>query len=144
MRPARLLPIMSIGLLCLTAASSLLSAEPAATTTAAEPSSKASSATTCPICGRVTDSASYSDKAGNTLVRGASNTFFGWTELLRQPVQEVKAGGNAFVGIGKGVGEGVKRTFAGLGEVLTFWTPKSKDGYLQFSKDCPICMKSTR
>lgn len=141
MRPARLFSIVSAGLLCVTAASASLSAEPTATT---KPAAKPSAATTCPICGRVTDSASYADKAGNTLVRGASNTFFGWTELLRQPVQEVKAGGNAFIGIGKGVGEGVKRTFAGLGEVLTFWTPKTQDGYVQFATDCPICMKSSR
>ena len=95
----------------------------------------------CPICGRASDeSANYPTKAGSTLVRGASNTLLGWTELFRQPVDEVKSGGNVVTGIGKGVGQTVKRTLAGLGEVLTFWTPKVDDSYVHFAKDCPICM----
>jgi putative exosortase-associated protein (TIGR04073 family) len=98
--------------------------------------------TQCPICSKASDqSATYSTKAGTTLVRGAANTALGWTELISQPVQEVKSGGNVFVGIGKGVGQTVKRTLSGLGEVLTFWTPKVKDRYIEFATDCPVCMK---
>lgn len=93
----------------------------------------------CPICGHT--NADYSAKAGTTLVRGAANTLLGWTELFRQPAQEAKAGGNVLVGIGKGVGHGVMRTVAGLGEVLTFWTPKVNNKYIHFSDDCPVCMK---
>ncbi|MBI3319315.1 MAG: hypothetical protein HYZ89_01835 [Candidatus Omnitrophica bacterium] len=95
----------------------------------------------CPICHRANDqTATYSEKASTTLVRGAMNTAFGWTELLIEPTTEVKAGGHLAAGIGKGVGLAVKRTAVGLGELLTFWTPKSKTGYLKLSEDCPLCM----
>jgi len=93
----------------------------------------------CPICSKTTDGTDYSAKAGCTLVRGASNTLLGWTELLRQPAQEAKDGGNVFVGIGKGVGQGVVRTLAGVGEMLTFWMPKPP----QIANDCPLCMGKT-
>ena len=96
---------------------------------------------TCPICGRATDeAANYPSKAGHTLVRGAANTLLGWTELIRQPAQEVKDGGNVLTGIGKGIGQGVKRTLGGVGEILTFWTPKVQHHYVHFANDCPICM----
>ena len=97
--------------------------------------------TTCPICNVANDHAApYPQKASSTLVRGALNTAFGWTELLVQPTQEVKEGGNFMTGIGKGVGFAAKRTVFGLGELLTFWTPKGRGGYLDLNKDCPVCM----
>ncbi|MBI3330549.1 MAG: exosortase system-associated protein, TIGR04073 family [Candidatus Omnitrophica bacterium] len=97
--------------------------------------------TTCPICARANEaSPAYPAKAASTLGRGVANALFGWTELIRQPAQEAKAGGNVLVGIGKGVGQGVGRTLAGIGEALTFWTPKVQDRYLRFATDCPICM----
>jgi len=95
---------------------------------------------TCPICAHATEAAAYPAKAASTLGRGVANALFGWTELIRQPAQEAKAGGNVLVGIGKGVGQGVGRTLAGIGETLTFWTPKVQDRYLRFATDCPICM----
>lgn len=96
----------------------------------------------CPICQRAGDEAArYPTKAGYTLLRGATNTLFGWTEIIRQPAEEVKAGGNLFTGIVKGVGQGVGRTVAGAGEILTFWTPKGKDGYVHFATDCPVCVQ---
>ena len=99
--------------------------------------------TECPICRQAADKATadYPTKAVHTLARGATNTLFGWTEIIRQPAEEVKAGGNVFTGILKGLSQGVGRTVAGAGEVLTFWTPKNKDGYIHFSTDCPICVK---
>ena len=94
----------------------------------------------CPICSKAADeNASYPVKAGSVLVRGATNTLLGWTELIRQPVQEAKAGGNVLTGVAHGIGYGVTRTLAGVGEVLTFWTPKTKNGYIHFAKDCPLC-----
>ena len=94
----------------------------------------------CPICEQAnSDQATYPQKAGASLVRGASNTLLGWTELIRQPANEVKGGGNVFVGLGKGVVEGVKRTVGGAADILTFWTPKTKTGYIRFTHDCPIC-----
>ena len=101
----------------------------------------AADAVVCPICHRIRgDSVSYSAKAGSTLTRGATNTLFGWTELIRQPVDEVKQGGNVVTGMGKGVGQALKRTSAGLAEVLTFWTPKVRNRYFHFADDCPLCM----
>ena len=103
---------------------------------------RAAEGATCPICAKVGNaSASYQAKAGCTLVRGTANTLLGWTELIRQPVDEAKAGGNVLVGIGKGIGQGVTRTLAGVGEVLTFWTPKIHNSYIHFANDCPVCMK---
>ena len=97
----------------------------------------------CPICMKAGDQkASYSEKASYTLARGTTNTLFGWTELIRQPANEVKDGGNVFAGLGKGVGEAVKRTLGGAAELVTFWTPKVHDTYLHFSKDCPVCMNN--
>ncbi len=99
---------------------------------------------TCPICSRANEaSAAYPTKAVATLGRGAANALLGWTELIRQPAQEAKDGGNVLNGIGKGVGQGLMRTVAGIGEVLTFWTPKVNERYLRFSKDCPVCMGET-
>ena len=97
----------------------------------------------CPICSRANEeTAAYPSKAVATLGRGAANTFLGWTELIRQPAQEAKSGGNVLAGIGKGVGYGVVRTLSGIGELLTFWSPKVKDRYLHLATDCPVCMGS--
>ena len=96
----------------------------------------------CPICARAeAKTAGYAEKAGYTLARGTANTLLGWTELIAQPANEVKAGGNLLVGLGKGLGQGIKRTLGGAAEVLTFWTPKVQDEYLHFANDCPLCMK---
>ena len=96
---------------------------------------------TCPICRRAgNDAVHYPSKAGHTFVRGAANALFGWTEVIRQPALEAKAGGSVVTGMAKGVGEGVKRTLAGVGEVLTFWTPKIQNNYVHFANDCPVCM----
>ena len=101
---------------------------------------EAQPAKVCPICSKASGSGTdYSAKAGCTLVRGASNTLLGWTELIRQPAQEAKDGGNVLVGIGKGVGQGVVRTLSGVGEMLTFWMPKSP----KIASDCPLCMGKT-
>ncbi len=98
-------------------------------------------AVVCPICGRANqDTSNYPTKASYTLARGASNTLLGWTELIHAPATEAKRGGNVFAGIAKGVGRGVTRTLAGVGEMLTFWTPKVHDRYLHTAHDCPLCM----
>jgi len=95
---------------------------------------------TCPICQFTTNRSSYGQKAGGTLLRGATNTVFGWTEMLLAPNEEVKSGGSVATGMGKGMSRAVQRTATGLGELLTFWTPKGKEGYLRFTTNCPICM----
>jgi putative exosortase-associated protein (TIGR04073 family) len=99
----------------------------------------------CPICGTIRQQdVSYPAKAGSTLVRGASNTLFGWTEIIREPAQEAREGRNVrnvVVGIANGVGHGIARTAVGVGELLTFWTPKINNRYVRLAEDCPICMK---
>ena len=95
----------------------------------------------CPICSKASsEDATYGTKAGYTLTRGATNTLLGWTELFRRPVDEVKSGGNVVSGIGEGISHSFTRTLGGLGEVLTFWTPKIQNSYVHFSDDCPVCM----
>ncbi|MBI3321397.1 MAG: hypothetical protein HYZ91_03915 [Candidatus Omnitrophica bacterium] len=96
----------------------------------------------CPLCKQASDqTAGYPSKASYMLMRGAANALFGWTELLRQPANEVKGGGHLLTGIGKGVEQGMKRTLGGAAEVLTFWTPKVQHRYVHFAHDCPLCMK---
>ncbi len=51
----------------------------------------------------------------------------------RIDVAETKA-----LGLANGVGQGVTRTLTGLGEIITFWTPKVNDQYIHFAKDCPL------
>ncbi len=94
----------------------------------------------CPICGRVTDP-DYGTKAGHTLARGATNALLGWTEMIRQPAQEAKEGHSVFTGLNKGITRSLTRTFAGIGELATFWSPKDRQGrYVHFAEDCPLCM----
>ena len=94
----------------------------------------------CPICGRVADP-DYGTKASHTLARGATNALLGWTEMIRQPAQEAKEGHSVFTGLNKGITRSLTRTFAGLGELATFWSPKDRQGrYVHFAEDCPLCM----
>ncbi len=93
----------------------------------------------CPICLKANnDEIGYQDKAGNTLARGLLNFGLGWTEMIRQPGKTAREGGNVLTGIAIGAGASVARTFSGLGEILTFWTPKIGKDYIHFSRDCPL------
>jgi len=98
----------------------------------------------CPVCAKANqDQADYSTKAGHTLARGAANTLLGWTDLIREPAQEVRRGGNVFRGLALGVSRSATRTLGGAAEVLTFWTPKVQGRYLHFARDCPVCAGKT-
>lgn len=104
-----------------------------------------SSTRLCPICHRANDPHTrYAEQAGATLVRGATNALFGWTELLLQSREEVEKSGNPFVGVGKGVSAAGRRTVLGFGELLTFWVLKGKHGSPPMITDCPICMSATQ
>ena len=100
--------------------------------------------TVCPICLHAdNEQAAYSSKAGSTFVRGAANLLFGWTEIIREPAQEAREGRNVrnvVVGMANGVGHGIARTAVGVGELITFWTPKINNRYVHMATDCPICM----
>jgi len=93
----------------------------------------------CPICSKLEGSeATYVEKAGNTFTRGLLNLGLGWTEMIRQPGKAAREGKDVFHGVANGVAFSARRTLRGIGEVLTFWTPKVQDRYIHFSKDCPI------
>jgi len=93
----------------------------------------------CPICSTLEDrSTSYGEKAGNTLARGMLNLTLGWTEMIRQPGKAAREGKGVLHGLANGVAFSARRTLRGLGEVFTFWTPKTTERYIHFSKDCPL------
>ena len=94
----------------------------------------------CPVCLNARDDVDYPTKMGATIARGAVNTLFGWTEIMRVPAEEAKRGQNPAIGIANGIGQATSRTIAGVGDLLTFWTPKVKRDYLHFAHDCPICL----
>ncbi len=105
----------------------------------AKPAEQASKKTLCPFCAAaLSNKSAYHEKAGNTLVRGAINFGFGWTEMITQPAREAENGGNMFNGMANGISRGIGRTFGGLGEMLTFWTPKVEGEYIHFLPDCPL------
>lgn len=97
-------------------------------------------ASSCPVCaGAASDQ--YVKKTGSQLVRGVANTGLGWTELVNQPMKEMKNGGNFARGMVKGVGYTVMRTARGVGEIILSPMPREKTGkYPQVAHDCPICM----
>ncbi len=99
----------------------------------------------CPICQAANNqAASYPQHAASTLVRGALNTMFGWTELLVRPASEVQGGSDLATGVGKGISYTLKRTGAGLGELVTFWMPRSKTAAAHPPTiDCPICRSAS-
>ncbi len=83
----------------------------------------------------------YTTKAGNTLMRGALNAGFGWTELILYPAEAAREGkGNVVTNITKAAGQGFFRTLGGFGEIFTFWTPKVGKNYILFSDDSPLDM----
>ena len=96
---------------------------------------------TCPVCSRTT-SDQWGVKTTSQLARGVANAGGCWMEMVRQPMNETKAGGNVLVGIGKGFGHTCLRLVEGGAEIVTAPMPKAKDGS-QIAHDCPICMWET-
>lgn len=70
------------------------------------------------------DGATYGEKATGKLKYGLTNTLLGWTSLFREPVQASQAGENVFVGIGRGVWNGVGQTVGGILHLVTFPIPQ--------------------
>ncbi len=92
----------------------------------------------CPVCdGAASDQ--YFIKTGYQFTRGILNTSLCWTELFNQPGQEMKAGGNLLIGMGKGVGHTFLRLVEGAGEIITCPMPRAEDGkYTQIAQDCSL------
>lgn len=71
----------------------------------------------------------YESSAGAKMTRGITNVLFGWTEIVRTPV-EMSAGIQRgkftaiLLGVPYGILRFVGRTFVGIYEVATFYAPQ--------------------
>ena len=65
----------------------------------------------------------YANQAKGKLVYGLKNVLFGWTELFTQPYEDAQNSENVFLGIGKGVWNGVGQTVGGALHAVTFPIP---------------------
>lgn len=65
----------------------------------------------------------YGNQAKAKFVYGAKNVLFGWTELFTQPYEDAQNGENVFIGIGKGLWNGVGQTIGGALHLVTFPIP---------------------
>ena len=81
----------------------------------------------CGVC-EGAESQSYAKSAPGKIGRGLVNVGLGWMNLLAQPVNAAKSGGNVFTGIGKGLWMTVVRTVQGVVEVGLFWIPSGPGG----------------
>ncbi len=70
------------------------------------------------------EEATYGAKTGAKLKYGLVNTFLGWTELFTEPYEATQYGENFFVGLGRGVWNGVADTFLGAAHAITFPIPQ--------------------
>ena len=75
-------------------------------------------------------SVGYAQDAGKKLMRGLSNVLTGWVELPKN-IYDTSVEDNMFsgitIGLAKGVGMTVVRTFAGVYETITFPFPIPQD-----------------
>ena len=77
----------------------------------------------------VSNTDQYESEVGGKLSRGINNTFFGWTELFRTPIQlaDSTEHGDVYavtVGVPLGILRLVGRTLVGVYEVVTFYAPQ--------------------
>ncbi len=71
----------------------------------------------------------FESEMASKLTRGAVNVFFGWTELVKTPIDMSQGPKKnifktVFVGIPYGVIRAVGRTGVGLFEIVTFYAPQ--------------------
>jgi putative exosortase-associated protein (TIGR04073 family) len=74
----------------------------------------------------VVSTPSYADNAGDKLIRGAGNILTSWVEVPHQVSVEIKESNSIMgitVGLARGLGMMVARTFIGVYEVATFPVP---------------------
>ena len=62
----------------------------------------------------------YANRAGGKLLFGVKNALLGWTELFTEPKEALDAGENFFVGLGKGLKNGVFQELGGAVHIVTF------------------------
>ena len=70
------------------------------------------------------DEGTYGTKVGGKLKYGLTNTLLGWTEVFTEPYEASQYGENVFVGIGKGLWNGVLDTVLGAAHAVTFFIPQ--------------------
>ena len=66
----------------------------------------------------------YSQQAMGKLGFGVKNTLLGWTELFTEPKEALDKGDNFFVGLGKGLKNGIEDTLGGIVHIVTFPLPQ--------------------
>lgn len=71
-----------------------------------------------------TSEPTYGDRAKGKLVFGAKNLLLGWTELFTEPKEALDGGGNFFVGLGKGLKNGIENELGGIVHLVTFPFPQ--------------------
>ncbi|MBI3319139.1 MAG: hypothetical protein HYZ89_00920 [Candidatus Omnitrophica bacterium] len=71
-----------------------------------------------------TSEPTYGDRVKGKLVFGAKNLLLGWTELFTEPKEALDAGGNFFVGLGKGLKNGLENELGGVVHLVTFPVPQ--------------------
>ncbi len=62
----------------------------------------------------------WSNRAIGKLGFGVKNALLGWTEIFTEPKQALDAGENFFVGLGKGLKNGVEDELGGVVHIVTF------------------------
>ena len=67
-----------------------------------------------------TSETGWSNRAVSKLGFGLKNALLGWTELIIQPKSAMDSGGNFFVGLGKGLKNGVENELGGVVHAVTF------------------------
>ena len=67
-----------------------------------------------------TSEVGWANRAKAKLGFGLKNALLGWTEIFTEPKKAIDGGNNFFVGLGKGVKNGVEDTLGGDIHTLTF------------------------
>ena len=62
----------------------------------------------------------YANRAGNKFCFGAKNLLLGWTEIFTETKDALDKGDNFFVGLGKGLKNGVEDELGGVVHLVTF------------------------
>ena len=62
----------------------------------------------------------YANRAGSKLLFGVKNLLLGWTELFTEPKAALDSGENFFVGLGKGLKNGIEEELGGVVHIVTF------------------------
>ena len=62
----------------------------------------------------------YANRAGSKLLFGVKNLLLGWTEIFTEPKEALDSGENFFVGLGKGLKNGIEQELGGVVHIVSF------------------------